>query len=106
MFEAGLGLNAGIVCIQKSVLGKKNLTYARFNLYWPARAHDCKDNRVLIAIQKDLLNKTIIQNWIDLVSDPYAIMLDIIKAQIHRRSQKKRTRIVNIYANKLGKEQT
>ena len=33
--------------------------------------------RVLIAVKKDILNKVIIENWTDLVSHPYCIVLDI-----------------------------
>ncbi len=60
--ETGLDLKAGIVCIQEPFLGKKNLVYAGFNLYWPAGAHDRKDNRVFISVRKDLLNKIIVKN--------------------------------------------
>ena len=31
--EAGLSLNAGVVCIQEPFLGKKDLLHAEFNLY-------------------------------------------------------------------------
>ena len=42
--EAGLGLDAGIVCIQEPFLGRKNLAHSGFNLYWLAGTHDRKDN--------------------------------------------------------------
>ena len=101
--EARLGLKARIVCIQEPFLGKKNLAYAGFNLYWPAEAHDRKDNRVLIAVRKELLNKIIVENRTDLFSHPYDMVLDITEGQIHTKSRRKKTRIVNIYDNKLGK---
>ena len=94
--EAGLGLKAGIVCIQEPFLGKKNLAHVGFHLYWPAKAHDCKDNQVFIAIRKDLLNKIIVENRTDLVSYPYGMVLNITEGQIHTKSQRRRTRIVNI----------
>lgn len=34
--EAGLGLNASVVCIQEPFLGNKSLVRAEFNLYWPS----------------------------------------------------------------------
>ena len=104
--EARLGLKAGIVCIQEPFLGKKNLAHTGFNLYWPVGAHDCKDNRVLIAVRKDLLNKIIVENRTDLLSHSYGMVLDITEGQIHRKSRRRKTRIVNIYNNKLGKRQT
>ena len=104
--EARLGLNAGIVCIQEPFLGKKDLAHSGFNLYWPAGTHDRKDNRVLIAVKKDLLHTTIVENRTDLISHPYGIVLDITEGNIHGRGQKRKTRIVNIYDNKLGEGQT
>ena len=90
--EAGLGLNAGVVCIQEPFLGKKNLAYAGFNLYWPVKAHDREDNQVLIAVKKDILNKTIVQNQTDLVSHLYYIVLDIMKGEIHAKGRKKKNK--------------
>ena len=104
--EAGLGLDAGIVCIQEPFLGRKNLAHSGFNLYWPAGTHDRKDNRVLIAVRKDLLNATIVENRTDLISHPYGMVLDITEGDIHVRGQRRKTRIVNVYDNKLGERQT
>lgn len=58
---------------------KKNLAYIRLNFYYSAKDYDYKDNRVFIIAKRNLVNKTIIENWIDLVSQPYAMVLDIIK---------------------------
>lgn len=104
--EAGLGLNAGIVCIQEPFLDKKNLAHAGFSLYWPVKSYDRRENHVFIAVRKDLLNKTIIKNQTDLVSHPYGMILDITKGQIHIKEQKRKTWIVNIYDNKIGRKQT
>lgn len=104
--EIGLGLNVRVICIQEPFLEKKNLAYARFNLYWLARHHNRKDNRVFIAIHKDLLNKTIAENQIDLINYPYSIVLDITKREILAKKQKRKTRIFNVYDNKLGEGQT
>lgn len=87
-------------------MGKKILAHAGLSLYWPAGTHNCKDNWVLIAVRKDLLNKTIVENRTDLVSHPYGMVLDITKGQIHTKGRRRKTRIVNIYDNKLGKGQT
>lgn len=106
VLEAGLGLNAGIVCIQEPFLGRKVLSHAGFSLFWPSGTHERKDNRVLIAVKKDLLNKTIVENRTDLVSHPYAIVLDITEREVRAKGQKRRTRIVNVYDNKLGRGQT
>lgn len=89
-----------------AVFRKEKFAHAGFNLYWPAGDHDRKDNRVLIAVRKDLLNKTIVENRIDLVSHPYGMVLDITEGQIHTKGRRRKTRIVTIYDNKLGRGQT
>ena len=73
-FEAGLGLDARIVCIQEPFLRRKNLAHSGFSLYWPAGTHDRKDNRVLIAVRKDLLDITVVENRTDLISHPYGMV--------------------------------
>lgn len=87
-------------------MGKKNLAHAEFNLYWPVKAHDRKDNRVLIAVKKDLLDKTIVKNRTDLIIHPYCMVLDITEREIHTKGWQRKTRIVNIYDNKLEEGQT
>lgn len=42
----------------------------------------------------------------NLVSHPYCIVLDIIQGEIYAKRQKKKSRIVNVYDNILGKRQT
>ena len=68
--KVGLGLNAKVVYIQEPFLRKKNLAYLGFSLYWPVKTHDCKDNRVFIAVQKDLLNIKIVENRTNLIVAP------------------------------------
>lgn len=39
-FEASLGLNVGVICIQKPFLGNKNLSHIEFNLYWLSEVYN------------------------------------------------------------------
>ena len=59
--------------------------------------------QVLIAVRKDILNKIIIENWTDLASHSYCIALDIKELKQVSRKYSRKTRIVNIYDNKIGK---
>ena len=58
--------------------------------------------RVLIAVRKDLLNKVIIENRIDLISHPYCLDLDIRERNPASEKYSRRTRLVNLYDNKIG----
>ena len=100
--EAGLGLEILVVYIQEPFLGNRSLAYGGFNLYWPSGTDNCKDMRVLTAIRKDILNKIIIENWTDLASHPYCIVLNIKELNPVSRKYFRRTRIVNLYDNKIG----
>ncbi len=58
--------------------------------------------RVLIAVKKDILNKVIIENRTDLVSHPYCIVIDVRERNPVSRKYSRRTRVVNLYDNKIG----
>ena len=58
--------------------------------------------RVLVAIKKDILNKVIIENRTDLVSHPYCIVLDIREYNPTSGKYLRRTRVVNLYDNKIS----
>ena len=61
--------------------------------------------RVLTAVRKDMLSKVVVKNWTDLVSQPYCMVLDIREPQPQEGKAFRRTRVVNIYDNKVGKGQ-
>lgn len=103
--EAGLGLDAEIVCIQKPFFVKRDVSYCGFNLYWPSGTDNRKHMRVLTAIRKDVLDKVIIENRTDLVSHPYCSVLDVKELHPISRKVPRRTRVVNVYDNKVGRGQ-
>lgn len=53
----------------------------------------------MIAVKKDILSRT------NLVSHPYCMILDIWKLNPQFRKYLRRTRVVNLYDNKIGKRQ-
>lgn len=44
ILEASIGIDAGIVYIQKLFLRWKNFAYSRCNLYWLIKTYDYKDH--------------------------------------------------------------
>lgn len=46
-----------------------------------------------------------VENLTNLINHSYGIVLDIIKCHIYDKSQKRKTKIMNIYDNKLSKKQ-
>ena len=103
--EAGLCLNASVVFIQEPFLGNRSLVHISFNLYWPSGTDNRKDMRVWIAVKKDILNRVVFGNRTDLISHPYCICLDIQEVDPQSRKSLRKTRVVNLYDDKIGKGQ-
>ena len=61
--------------------------------------------RVLTAVRKDMLSKVVVENRTDLVSHPYCMVLDIREPHPQAGKAFRRTRVVNLYDNKVGKGQ-
>lgn len=61
--------------------------------------------RVLTIVRKDILNKVIIDNQTDLVSQPYCSVLDFKELHPVTKKVVRKTRIVNLYDNIVGKGQ-
>lgn len=89
----------------KNRFGVIEISHLGFNLYWPSGTDSRKDMRVLTAVRKDIVSQIIIENRTDLVSHPYCMVLDI--KELHPQSGKslRKTRIVNLYDNKIGSGQ-
>ena len=100
--EAGLGLKALIVCIQKPFLGNRSLPHTGFNLYWLSGTDNQRDMRVLIVVQKNILDRVIIDNQTDLISHLYCLYLDINEFDPKSRKNLRKIRIINLYDNKVG----
>lgn len=103
--EAGIGLDAEIVCIQEPFLGKRDISHYGFNLSWPSETDNRKHMRVLTAVRKDILDKVIIENRTDLVNHPYCSVLNIKELHPISKNFLRRTRVVNVYDNKVGRGQ-
>ena len=58
--------------------------------------------RVLIAMQKDILNKFVIKNRTNLVNHLYCIIMDIREPYLISKKYAKRTQVVTLYDNKIG----
>ncbi len=71
----------------------------------PSGTDNRKDMRVMIAVRKNIPNNIIVENRTDLISHPYCICLDI--KEIHPQTEKRlrKTRVINLYDNKIGRGQ-
>ena len=69
LLETAISIGAGIVCLQEPFIGNRNITHSVFNFYWPGESRI--EVRVLTAVKKELVNKIIVENRLDLVNHPY-----------------------------------
>ena len=61
--------------------------------------------RVLLAVKKEILDRVIINNRADLISNSYCLYLDIKEVDPKSGKNLRKIRIVNLYDNKVGQEQ-
>ena len=99
--QNAIDLGAGIVCIQEPFIGKRDLQHNAFVIMWPEGER--KDARVLTAVRRDILNRVVVDNKSDLGSHPYIMIVDVRRNDPINRELGRRTRIVNIYDQNLGR---
>ena len=73
--ETALSIKVGIVMLQESFIGNREISHSAFNFYWPQGERS--EIRVVTALRIDLMDKLIIENRTDLVNHPYFILLII-----------------------------
>ena len=59
----------------------------------------------MIAVRKDIPNNIIVENRTDLLSHPYCIYLDIKEIDGQTERCLRKTRVINLYDNKIGRGQ-
>lgn len=100
--ETGLKLSAAFICLQEPYVGRTHhISHPGYTLFWP-EAGEQKDKRVAIAIRRDLMSQLVIEARTDLVDHPYALALDIWDIQRGTKEKKRRTRLINMYDNRIG----
>ena len=100
--ETGLKLNAAFICLQEPYIGpNQHISHPGYTLYWP-EAGEHKNKRVTIAVRRDLITQLIIEARTVLIDHPYALAIDIWDLQQDTRTRKRRTRLINIYDNRIG----
>lgn len=55
----------------------------------------------MTAIKKDVINKAVIDHRTDLVNYPYFMVFEMCEIDLHWKRQGRRTRIVNVYDNRV-----
>ena len=97
--EAGLELGVGLACLQEPYIHME-FQHGEYQIYWPETGSR-RDQRVVVAIRRDLVNKVIAEARTDLLDHPYFMTMDLW--ELNRAREKiRRTRIINCYDNWLG----
>ncbi len=99
--ETGLKRNAAFICLQEPYTGKNPISHLGYVFYWPETGKQ-SEKRVSIAIKRDIMAQLIIEARTDLINHPYALVLDIWDIQPNTKTKKRRTRLINIYDNRIG----
>ena len=99
--ETAICVGAGIVMIQAPFIGNREISHSGFNFYWPQGER--KEIRVMIAIKKDLVDKIVVDHRTDLISHPCFMLLEIRELDPRSNRPGRKTRIVNVYDNRVGR---
>lgn len=90
----------GIVIVQEPFIDNQEICHSGFNFYWLPK--EKKELKVITAIRKDLKDKIIVNHKTDLVYHSYFMLFKIRKLDLHKKCRKK-SQVVNIYDNQVGR---
>ena len=93
--KAVLQLKTSMICLQELFIERKDLIHATFSQYW---SKDLRiEARVMIAVRKDILNRVMMNNRIDLIVYFYFLVIDVREINSRIKKSDRRTRIINAY---------
>ena len=95
--ETALSVKAGIVMIQETFIGNREISHSGFNFYWPQGER--KNIRVMTAVRKNLVDKIVVDHRTDLVNHPYFMLLELQELDLRSKRPGRKTRVVNAYDN-------
>ena len=101
ILEVALVREAGVVCLQEPYIGKQEISHPGFTVYWP-ETEDRRKTRVALAIKRDVQRNWILEHRTDLIDSTHTQCLDIWDT--HRGSKSRRTRLVNIYDQRIQED--
>jgi hypothetical protein len=99
--ETGIKRNAAFICLQEPYVGQIPISHPGYTLYWPETGKQ-NEKRVSIAVKRDIMAQIIIEARTDLINHPYTLVLDIWDIQPVIKTKKRRTRLINVYDNRIG----
>lgn len=98
--ETALTVKVGIVIIQEPFIGNREISHNGFNFYWPQ--DERKHIRVMTAGRRTLVDKIVVDHRTDLINHPYFMMLEIQELDPQSKRPGRKTRIFNVYDNRVG----
>lgn len=102
--ETALSIGAGMVMLQGPFIGTREISHSAFNFYWLQAER--KEIKAMMAIQKELTDKIVIEHRTDLINHPYVMLLEICELDPRSKKPGRKTRVVNIYDNRVGRSCT
>ena len=102
-FQVGKEIGAEILCLQEPYIGSGGMSHPAYDFRF-STVGERRQQRVAIGIKKDLGGRIMAETRSDLVDHPYIQVVDVWELDIHKK-KKRRTRLVNIYDNWVGRGQ-
>ena len=57
----------------------------------------------MTAVRKDMVDKIVVDHIADLIDHPYFMLLEIRELDLHSKRPRRKTRVINIYDNRIGR---
>lgn len=102
-FQVGKEIGAEILCLQEPYIGLGGMSHPAYDLRF-STVGQIRQQRVALGIKKDVGGRLMAETRSDLVDHPYIQVVDVWELDIHKK-KKRRTRIVNVYDNWVGRGQ-
>lgn len=99
--ETALSIGAGIVMLQETFIGIREISHSAFNLYWPQAKR--KEIRLMTAVQKELMDKIVVEHRNDLINHSYVMLLEIRELDPRSKKPGRKTWVINVYDNRVGR---
>ncbi|POS82736.1 hypothetical protein EPUL_004709 [Erysiphe pulchra] len=102
-FQVDIEIGADMLCLQEPYIGSEGMNHLAYDFRF-SNVGEHRQQRVALGVKKDLEGRLIVETRSYLIDHPYLQVVDVWELNT-QRNKKRRTRIVKIYDNWVGRGQ-
>lgn len=101
--QVGKEIGAEILCLQEPYIGSGGMSHPTYDFRY-SNLGEQRQERVALGVKKDSRGRIMVETRSDLIDYPYIQVVDVWELDSQRK-KKRKTRIVNVYDNWVGRDQ-